>query len=517
LIHRPSWLRPAAVALFVLALPAVLVSQLTPDEERGKAIYSTGKSATGKSAAGPPITVTLGEGTAPLPAETLPCLGCHGPEGRGRPEGGVAPSDIRWSSLTRPYEVTTPSGRKHPAYDRRLAIRAITLGIDPAGNRLGVGMPRYQLSREDADALVAYLQRLGQEREPGVSEKTLQIGTLLPSQGRPAEMGKAIEAALRARFSEVNAAGGVYGRTLELTVARTTADLAGLNAFALVAPLAAGTQTEDAELAAAQRAGLPVIGPVNPTAHTFSGTAGTADRTFYLLSGFEQQARVLWDFAAGRKPAGPFKSAVVWTGDSALEPALQALRDQARRWKLPEPEAVQVASGPEAAALARSLQPLDAVFFLGPGEDAARLLAAFGDGPRPDLYLPVALAGPLASAAPPGVFLSFPTLPADTRPAAQADWQAFARKHQLPAEYPTAQRLAAVAADLLTEALRRTGKDLTREKLVQSLEKIYIWDTGLTPRLSFGPGRHVGSLGGYVVEIGAAQGKGQASGWIEPR
>ena len=512
MILHPSRRGPA-LALLLLAAPAVLLSQLTPDAERGKLLYTTGKGPPGS----PPVTVTLGEGTAPLPAETLPCLGCHGPDGRGRPEGGVAPSDIRWSSLTRPYEVTSPSGRKHGAYDRRLAIRAITLGIDPAGNRLGVGMPRYQLSREDADALVAYLQRLGQEREPGVSEKTLRIGTLQPAQGRAAAMGKSIEAALRARFAEVNAAGGIYGRTLELAVAPTAADLDKNPVFAVVAPLVTGTPAvpeDTAELAALQRAGVPVIGPVTPTA---SPQTGPADRTFYLLSGFEQQARVLWDFAAGRAAAGSFKAAVLWTGDPALEPAVQAVRDQARRWNRPEPEAVQVASGAEAVALARTLQPLDALFFFGPGEDAARLLAAFGDGPRPDLYLPVALAGPLASSAPPGVFLSFPTLPADTRPAAQADWQSFARRNQLSPDHPTAQRLAAVAADLLAEALRRTGKDLTREKLVQSLEKIYTWDPGLTPRLSFGPRRHIGSLGGYVVEVGAAQGKGKASGWIEPK
>ena len=138
--------------------------------------------------------------------------------------------------------------------------------------------------------------------------------------------------------------------------------------------------------------------------------------------------------------------------------------------------------------------------------------------PRPDLYLPGTLAaGRLTSKAPPGVFLSVPTLAADIRPSAQADWQTFARRHQLPADHTVSQRLAAVAADLLIEALRRSGKDLTRDKLVRSLEQIYGWETGFTPRLSFGPNRHIGSLGGYVVEIGAAEGKGQASGWIEPR
>src|SRR5262245_6218558 len=83
----------------------------------------------GRGAAGGPVTATLGDGT-PLPAAAAACGTCHGPAGRGRPEGGVTPSDVTWGNLSKPYGATHPSGRRVEPYDDRLLIRAVTLGLD---------------------------------------------------------------------------------------------------------------------------------------------------------------------------------------------------------------------------------------------------------------------------------------------------------------------------------------------------------------------------------------------------
>src|SRR5271165_1446203 len=65
--------------------------------DRGRMIYLSGETSSGR-----PITARIGDGP-PLPATTLACVQCHGADGRGRPEGGVTPSDITWANLTRPY------------------------------------------------------------------------------------------------------------------------------------------------------------------------------------------------------------------------------------------------------------------------------------------------------------------------------------------------------------------------------------------------------------------------------
>jgi hypothetical protein len=56
---------------------------------------------------------------------------------------------------------------------------------------------------------------------------------------------------------------------------------------------------------------------------------------------------------------------------------------------------------------------------------------------------------------------------------------------------------------------------LSREQLVIALEGLYEFDTGLTPRLVFGPNRHVGAAGAYVVTINSETKQFiSASGWV---
>ena len=53
------------------------------------------------------------------------------------------------------------------------------------------------------------------------------------------------------------------------------------------------------------------------------------------------------------------------------------------------------------------------------------------------------------------------------------------------------------------EALTRAGKDLSRETLISKLETLYEYDTGLTPRITFGPNRRIGATGAHIVALDA--------------
>src|SRR5689334_20118932 len=102
-------------ALIAVSVTAASGGELTRIEARGKEIYMRGSGA---------ITATLDAGFTRIPASTLPCASCHGKDGRGRPEGGATPSDITFQALRRAYDVTTPSGRNHGAYDDSKLRRA---------------------------------------------------------------------------------------------------------------------------------------------------------------------------------------------------------------------------------------------------------------------------------------------------------------------------------------------------------------------------------------------------------
>ncbi len=186
---------------------------------RGRAIYTTGASPSGR-----PITARIGDGP-PVAASLLACVQCHGEDGYGKSEGGVVPSDISWSALTRPHGVTRSDGRSRPPYSRALFARAVALGFDPAGEKLGATMPRYELSTEDLADLVAYLQELDDgPASPGVTADAVRIG--LARDASP----KAV-AAVRACFNAVNLKGGVFRRRLDLI---TEVGMAGDTAFAFV-------------------------------------------------------------------------------------------------------------------------------------------------------------------------------------------------------------------------------------------------------------------------------------------
>lgn len=143
-----------------------------------------------------------------LPATSLPCANCHGTDGLGRPEGGVRPPELSWSRLTSTYGQRQINGRNYPAYTEGTLARAIREGRDPGNNHLDPAMPRFVLSMNDQRNLTAYLKRLADERDPGLTPDSLHLGTLLPSQGALAEEGATVAAVLNGSVARINKAGG---------------------------------------------------------------------------------------------------------------------------------------------------------------------------------------------------------------------------------------------------------------------------------------------------------------------
>ena len=189
-----------SLLISVLLVSSAVYAQLTPSERRGKQIYLRGESPSGKQ-----ITALLGD--IDVPASTMSCAGCHGLRGEGKTEGGVSAGNLTWSNLLKAYGHTHPSGRKHGAFDEKLFTRSLLQGLDPAGNKLAVAMPRYEMSPEDIADLIAYLKRIETDRDPGLTESTITVGTILPKEGALAEIGTAMKGVLTAYFANINEKG----------------------------------------------------------------------------------------------------------------------------------------------------------------------------------------------------------------------------------------------------------------------------------------------------------------------
>ncbi len=129
----------------------------------GEQIYYTGVSEKNGPIArvgGPPWVQHFGAG----------CVACHGVQGRGGVPvmmGTAIPEDIRYTALTAPEQDKgegTAKGEKeekeHPPYTDATIGRAITQGLDESGKPLDRTMPRWQMSSEDVNDVIAYLKTL---------------------------------------------------------------------------------------------------------------------------------------------------------------------------------------------------------------------------------------------------------------------------------------------------------------------------------------------------------------------
>ena len=493
----------------VLLVSSVAYAQLTTSERRGKQIYLRGESPSGKK-----ITAMLGD--LDVPASTMTCAGCHGLRGEGKAEGGVTAGNLTWPNMVKTYGHTHPSGRKHGAFDEKLFTRALVRGVDPAGNELAVAMPRFEMAPEDIADLVAYLKRIEADRDPGLTEKSITVGTIVPQQGALSEIGAAMKDVLTAYFANVNDKGGIYNRRIELqtveagpdaatTAANAKKQVENGNVFALVSGLSAGA---DKELAAVTReAEIPFVGAATLLTQT---TAQDNRNLFYLLPGASQQARALVDFAAHKPDLKKSRLVIIYSENELGLAAATAVDNEAHKlgWTAVTKKSFSNKSFDAAATVtALKAEGAEAVFFLaGGGSEAEFISAAVAAHWTPHIFLLGALTSKdLVSSVPSSlkdrVFLSFPTVPTDVGPAGLAELRALEEKYKLPPGHTASKLNAFAAAKIFTEALKRAGRDLSREKLVTALEGLYEYETGVTPSITFGPNRRIGSLGSYVVSV----------------
>lgn len=498
--------------------PAPKQAGLTPQERRGKALYMRSESPSGKE-----ITAMLGD--FDVPASTLNCAGCHGLRGEGKTEGGVTAGNLTWSNMVKAYGHTHPSGRKHGAFDEKLFTRALMDGIDPAGNQLAKAMPRYTMAPEDIADLIAYLKRIEADRDPGLTETTITVGTILPKDGALAGMGAAMKDVLTAYFANVNDKGGIYNRRIELQTidAGTNAATTAANArkhiengefFAMVSGLSAGA---DKELAAVVRDDeIPFLGPVTLLTQT---SAQENRNLFYLLPGAGQQARALVNFAAKKPELKKSRLAIVHSENELSLAAAAAVEDQARKLGWTSITRKSLSNNAAATVAALKAEGADAVFFLAGGSEAEFIKSAATANWTPHIFLLGALTGrDLINTLPLSfkdrVFLAFPTVPTDVAPEGLAELRALEEKYKFAPGHTSAKLNAFAAAKIFTEGLKRAGRELSREKLITALEGLYEYDTGVTPNITFGPNRRVGAMGAYVLAIDPAKREFVSSGWV---
>jgi len=463
-----------------------LAADLSPQEARGRTLYRKGLGASGT-----PVTAYL-NGQTEVKGNVVPCAGCHALDGRGKAEGGVIPSSVRWEDLTRPYEVTAPSGRRHSQYTERSLVRAIAMGFDPSGNVLHNVMPRYALTRTDADDLIAYLKRIAADHDPGVSDDAIRIGSLLPPESRLPGLARVVKAALSAYFNDVNRTGGLYGRRLEFVSHDLPAGVAeqpaaysqfiqSSNVFALVSSFLAGAEQPVADVIEKQNILLVGGWTLLPPA---------SSSVLFLDGGLPAQAAALASFAQARYSSS--KPLIISNNDPLSQAAVKAVRERL-------PDAEEISPG----ALVAGLKTRSVAFLLLPAAELRNVLAAAKRiNWTPAFFIPSALAGSsiIKELSSQHAYLASPFLPTDVTPEALSDYRRLASSAKLPADGVASQLTAICEARILVEALKRAGRDLSRERLLESVESIYDFPAGYKQLASFGRKR-IGIQQMHIVTV----------------
>jgi ABC-type branched-subunit amino acid transport system substrate-binding protein len=363
-----------------------------------------------------------------------------------------------------------------------------------------------------------------------LTEGSIKVGVILPSKGPLAETGAAMRDVLAAYFDNINSSGGIYNRKVELRIPEMGDDATSTAAnakrliqeeqlFAMVGGISAGADKEVAALARDEK--IPFIGP----ATLLPQTGPLFNRyVFYLLPGVSEQARALLNFAARKPELKKSRVAVVYSEGELMVAASTAIEEQAKKsgWS-----SILKHGYPRgnlnAAQLVKTLKQegTDLIFFFGTsGDDVTFIKEAAAANWTPNIFLLGVFTGSGLPRAVPlafkdKIFLSFPTVPTDITPAGTAEFRALYDKYKFTPRHTASQLTAVAAAKVFVEGLRLAGKELNREKLITALEGVHDYDTGVTPRITFGPDRRIGAKGAHIITINPEKAEfATASDWI---
>jgi ABC-type branched-subunit amino acid transport system substrate-binding protein len=475
--RRPAvsclWLGSAFHLVAALAICLTLTCALAGDDAtaRGRRLFETGVGRNDQSI----VAVFTDSGTS-VPGKLLSCAGCHGRDGSGRPVNGIDPPNISWQNLTKPYALQARAGRSRLPYDEALFLRAVVTGIDSSNQKLGPAMPRFRLTPGDGADLVAYMRELGTTTDPGITAQDITIGVALSPRELTSELDDGVRTALNLYGEEVNRAGGIFGRRIAFAFADDPA-LAGQSG-------AAGARLHDKNILAAVAGDAVAPTALNDDVPLVAVRADAMSRrpnAFYISAGLLGELGAL-AMQAARELGTQAHLTILHQDDDAGRQLLADLRGLLVRNGGPTIDAVPLADRSDAAAeeTLRRIRASDAVLFAGWDRGSAGLLARLA----PALVL---LPGSLIDALP----------DAPTRMlVAYQPGAVFVQREALP---KSDQRTVVAAARLVVEGLRRAGRDVSRARLVDSIETIQRFDIGYGAPVSYAPQQHVGFIGAQIM------------------
>ncbi|MGQ5523057.1 ABC transporter substrate-binding protein [Chitinimonas sp. PSY-7] len=342
------------------------------------------------------------------------------------------------------------------------------------------------------------------QAEVGVTDSEIVIGQSAALSGAAAELGKGVSRGANAYFNEINKRGGVNGRKIRLVtlddgyepdraVANTAKLLDKEQVFALLGYV--GTPTSNASLPKIKEVGAPFIAPFTGAA---SLRAPFNRNIFNVRASYGDEADVI---AKSIVNVGMKTVNILYQDDAYGAAGLKAMQEAAAKYKLTigatatvKRNTVDVANAVEELIVKK---PANAVFIVSAYKSsaafitAARALNSVGPFYNLSFVGTEALVNELKNDAR-GVIVTqvVPSPYSAIKIVAQEYKKTMKAAGITSVDYPSMEGY--IGARVLVEGLKRAGRELTRDKLVNALEGMSDYDLGGF-KVNFTNSNHSGS------------------------
>ena len=372
------------------------------------------------------------------------------------------------------------------------------------------------------------------QRVRGVTDTEILMGMSAAFSGPSQELGTRMKLGIETGFSEVNAAGGLNGRELRLVAlddgyegSRALENMAELleprGVFGVIGNVGTPTAKETVPYAVKNRmlffgafTGASLLRKDPPDRYVFNYRASYQDETakmvHYLLDVKRIDPRSIVVFAqhdaygdAGYDGASKMVRKAGHTDVDLLRVDYERNTvdvDAALKALLKYDRATVTTRGPKGQETIRQRHPVKAIILVASYKAATRFIQKVKDAGIDAVFLNVsfvgsnALADGLKELGPTyagGVIVTQVVPHYDSGATGVIRYREALKKFH-PDQHPDFISLEGyVAAQLFAQGLRRAGRDLDTEKLVDALEGIHDYDPGTGTVMSFGPSEHQAS------------------------
>ena len=352
--------------------------------------------------------------------------------------------------------------------------------------------------------------------EVGVTDTTIKIGVIVDLAGPVAFMGKSVESGMKSLVSKINDGGGIHGRKIipifednSFSPPKHVAALKKImerdKVFCFVGNL--GTTTNSTTVMITEEAKIPVVAPIG------AGTKMFKPPKRYMFCVYATQyyfGRTLVDFIANDLKGKDSRIGILYQDDETGRDALRGIEFQMKKYgmKLAAKEyhkrgaldlGIQVAKLKQAKCdIVISYPPMaspTAMFLTELGKIGWKPQVVIG--PPPSDYKLIELAGKKNCE---GVIASmcYPLLTENN--AGVIEHKATMKKYNPKAKVSNYSFPGYISMKLAEVALRKTGRNLTREGLINTLESLKNYDMGPFP-VTFGPKERLGQKKSFFNRI----------------